>query len=76
MEIKNIEDLQKELLNVFSSTSKDKQDLKELAIKTQTASAVIRGLKTMLDYQKYLGIKNEIEFLKIKKDEINKEESI
>lgn len=75
MEIKNIQDLQNELLKVFVNTE-DKTKLKELAIKTQTASAVIRGLKTQLDYQKHLGTKEEIEFLNINKDENNKKKDI
>ena len=60
--IKNIQDLRNDLLNKYEE-SKTEQDKKDLSIYTASASAVIRSLKTEMDYNKYRENNNKIDFL-------------
>lgn len=62
MPISNIEQLRNDLLNKYE-TAKTESDKKDLSIYTASASAIIRSLKTELDYNKYKENGKDIKFL-------------
>jgi len=61
-EIKNIQDLRNNLLSKYEN-SETEQDKRDLGIYTASASAIIRSLKTEMDYNKYRENNNKIDFL-------------
>ena len=61
-EIKNIQDLRNDLLSKYEN-SETEQDKRDLGIYTASASAIIRSLKTEMDYNKYRENNNKIDFL-------------
>lgn len=65
--IKNIEDLRKDLLEKYEEANTDKE-VHTLSTYTATASAIIRSVKTELDYNKYKNNKKDIKFLKVSDD--------
>lgn len=62
--IKNIKDLRNDLLNKYENAKSD-SDKKDLGTFTASASAIIRSLKTELDYNKFKDNNKSIDFLEI-----------
>lgn len=60
--IKNITDLRNDLLNKYENAKSD-SDKKDLGTFTASASAIIRSLKTELDYNKFKDNDKDIPFL-------------
>lgn len=60
--IKNIKDLRSDLLEKYEN-AKNEDDKKDLGIYTAASSAIIRSLKTEMDYNKYRDSNKKIEFL-------------
>ena len=60
--IKTAKQLRDDLLSKYESASTEDQK-KDLTTFTQAASAIIRSVKVELDYQKYKGKNEDIEFL-------------
>ena len=64
--IKNIKDLRNDLLTKYEEAKSDSEK-RDLGTFTASASAIIRSLKTELDYNKFKDNDKEIEFLETKK---------
>lgn len=60
--IKNIKDLRTDLLNKYEAAKTDSEK-KDLQTFTASASAIIRSLKTELDYNKFKQNDKPIDFL-------------
>lgn len=60
--IKNIKDLRNDLLNKYENAKSDSEK-KDLGTFTASASAIIRSLKTELDYNKFKDNNRDIDFL-------------
>lgn len=60
--IKNIKDLRNDLLDKYENAKND-SDKKDLGTFTASASAIIRSLKTELDYNKFKDNGKDISFL-------------
>jgi hypothetical protein len=60
--IKNIKDLRNDLLNKYENAKSDSEK-KDLGTFTASASAIIRSLKTELDYNKFKDNDKDIHFL-------------
>ena len=62
--IENIKDLRNDLLEKYESSETD-QEKKDLGTFTATASAIIRSVKTELEYNKFKGKGKDIGFLDV-----------
>jgi hypothetical protein len=61
--MKNVEELRKELLNVYSQTEKDLIPLTKAKTMTNIASKVLSTASLELNYNKFIGNQKKIDFL-------------
>lgn len=62
--MKNITDLRNSLLSDYSAMKNNEMDLKKGKELANCAGKIISSLKVELEYNKLLGVKKEIDFLK------------
>ena len=65
--MKNTTDLRNELVSVFEDLKAGRIDVKQAKAFTAVSNSMLKAVSTEADYNKFLGKKTEIDFLKTKK---------